>query len=315
MKEIDNILDRRKRSNTRRDQLNTSKPLNQKAKGVRVYEYYEANSSKTKKPNNNGKTTSVYVAKTLSENFNRTTPGQRGKLSFITARPKRPLKQQVSEVDDLADDQYFYNQLAKQNPTTNQMGTKAVVGKANYNKILNENVKLGKIRNPYMHYVMEILKPVREDVNEDIYDDYGNTDMDDKDVEMYDNHNHNEGALYQTSPIIPYGVNKFRHSQRVPYNKYPFMCNHYQQKAKPKKKKPKHVQFIDVLHIPQTNRSTHKRKRPEQIMITKLLETPDQLHAEIDKIFKNKFKNNGKRPNDKSHWELRIIPNNDDDYT
>lgn len=75
-------------------------------------------------------------------------------------------------------------------------------------------------------------------------------------------------------------------------------------------KKTKHRKLKNVELIPQHDQyPNHNYAKSEKIFVSKLLESPDQLHEEIDNIFTNEFHGRGKKGKaDKSHWELRIMP-------
>lgn len=85
-------------------------------------------------------------------------------------------------------------------------------------------------------------------------------------------------------------------------------CNNPSHIHPKKKTKPRKLKNVEL--IPQHNQyPNHNYAKSEKIFVSKLLESPDQLHEEIDNIFTNEFHGRGKKGKaDKSHWELRIMP-------
>lgn len=78
---------------------------------------------------------------------------------------------------------------------------------------------------------------------------------------------------------------------------------------------PKHTQVMTNSHgFKQSTTVVEHKPKParshqfERIMVTKQLTGPEELHAEIDKIFEKKDRNYDKFGHGKSHWELRIVP-------
>lgn len=79
--------------------------------------------------------------------------------------------------------------------------------------------------------------------------------------------------------------------------------------------------FTEIVNIHPKKKSirpkkihTIKHKKTNRIVETRKFHEPEQLYAEIDKIFDQKQRNYAKRGHDKTHWELRILPRHYEDY-
>lgn len=268
----------------------------QNAEGARVYEYYESSSSKTIKPKiRNGMSETLYRAKVKTKNIAQTVPRLRGRLN---TRPiiKRPEKEN-DEIEDLKNDQYFYHQLEKNKFTTESSEEVEKVHPIRPN--VNREVVFYHGNNGEKSSKQKHNANFKDDEYDD-YEDYGDVDSENDDVEMYGN--------YRDEPS-PLRGGQLGSLNRPNYRKD---CNDSNQRHKCR---------FGVLNIrpppPGPARPiaiSTKHKQSERITVMKRLQTPDELHAEIDKIIAKKTKNYDKRGHDKSHWELRIVPNRYEDY-
>lgn len=305
-----------------------------------MYEYYESQriktKTKTKKPNRpNRMTTAIFTSQTIKKGR----PLHRKKQR----KPKPPIRE-ASELEDLLNDQYFYDQLEKNKPT---MESSADVEQIPNDPQVNRDIifyhsphfpKGKQHKGDVTQYYG--VKLNNDDVQTDTYDDYGEmAEMPDKDVEMHDAADNSTEKPYRPIPIIIYDGT----SIGKPLNGYPRPNIHHPRpnihhprpniqhpRPRPKckgKKNPKHlnhtIKFSKPLFVanlnnsPKSNEYEHKtsyKKRYENIQVTKQLSSPEELHAEIDKIFNAKYRNYDKRGHGKSHWELRIFPLPQDDY-
>lgn len=286
------MLKRRKRSRSFQDD-------EKKSKGVKVYEYYESKRTKSKKPKNHGMTTTVYTSQTVDDDEN--VPKHRERLTFrrLPPPPPPPHSFEASEVEDLADDQYFYDQLEKTRPLTES----SIEVEHVYNERPHVNrevafhgsgMRRGKHRQKSAN-IRGHADVALEDV--DVYGDYGEMVMPDRDVEMHETFEKNthESHVHQPSQY-PYD-NRMKSRKRYRSNSNPLKHNAKLSQSHRTRKKQ-----VFIVHKPTND------KKFEKIMVTKKINTADQLHDEIDKIFETKNKYYDKRGHDKAHWELRIVP-------
>lgn len=309
-----NLLKRRKRSHSFDDG-------EKKSKGVKVYEYYESKRTKSKKPSNHhDMTRTVFTSKTVTAKEKE--PKHRERLT--TYRKPRPHEFEASEMDDLANDQYFYDQLEKNKPSTESNADVEHV----YEKRPNPNREVvfyqggnGRKRGKHRQKFNANIQTGHV-VDEDIFGDYGEMVMPDRDVEMHDTYEKNTKESHVHDPAqysYDERVRQKKRHRRPSCNNYNPMIedggliygtnshglphNHQSLQNYPNVQHPnsQHHKTV-IVHQPV------RKKKFERIMVTKKLTSPDELHAEIDKIFEMKNKHYDKRGHDKSHWELRIMP-------
>lgn len=285
------------------------------------------------KPNRHGEMThAVYTMKTESKTGNngRGKPKRRQKVTYLTSR-RRPTPMSddfdasdhvASEVDDLANDEFFYEQLEKNRPTTESSEeveeVQEVRPHVNRDVVFvqgKKNHMRGKQRQQITR--LNIPNPTFTQVKDDTYNDYGEMEMPDADVEMHDTFEPNTKEGYMQFPNVDVNQPPIRHTnvgqpQYVPH-----------QRPKCKKKRPMTIRPApSIIQRTQVRLTGNKNKptqtthsdepddgqRFERIKIMKKLSTPEELHEEIDKIFQMKNANYDKRGHHKSHWELRIVP-------
>lgn len=315
------MLKRRKRSHDYDDG-------EKKSKGVKMYEYYESKRTKSKKPNHRDMTTTVYTnTKTIIGKDKE--PKHRERLTIYRKPQPQPHEYDASEADDLANDQYFYDQLEKNKPTTESGADVEHVHGKRPNPNPNRDVvffhggngnKRGKHR--LKNANIQISTHTDGTQDEDIFGDYGEMIMPDRDVEMHDTYEKNTKEFHVHRPA-QYAYDEKLRPKKI---RRPPTCI----TQNPIIQSPRHTDVINSHGLPhnhqplsnQENLKHHKtvivhqpvRKRKfERIMVTKKLSSPDELHAEIDKIFQTKNKHYDQRGHEKSHWELRIVPQRYDD--
>lgn len=287
-----------------------------------------------KKPNRHRHMTSaVYTMRTESKLGKNGQPKRRERLTYLTTHKKpkseefEPSDHIASEVDDLANDDFFYEQLDKNKPTTESSveveEVHEVQPHVNRDVVLihgSKDKRRGKQHQKMIHFNYESPKATQQP-NDDIYDDYGEMEMKDADVEMHDTFEQNtkEGHAQHANDGR---LNK-------PLNFAPVMHTydarpHYipTQRPKSRKKNPPRSN-ARPRPTPSTNQNRHiptrkskvnnlnpptQKQKYDQIKITKKLNSPDELHAEIDKIFQKKNANYNKRGHQNAHWELSIMP-------
>lgn len=123
--------------------------------------------------------------------------------------------------------------------------------------------------------------------DEDTYDDYGYMDLDDADEEMQMSYENDERDQHENVKSL---------------------------RRKPKNQFQSHSHSYDILKTHSKGQPTRNGKHYERLMVTKKLNTPEELHEEIDKIFLTKDKNYEKSGHGNSHWELRIVPKRYEDF-
>ncbi|XP_055300594.1 uncharacterized protein LOC129567565 [Sitodiplosis mosellana] len=280
-------------------------------------------------------TTTVYTSsKTVTANDK--DPKHRERLA--TYRKPRPHDfeasdiPEASEADDLANDQYFYDQLEKNKPPTEiNADIEHVYEKRpnpNRDVVFYHGTNGGRRGKPRQKQANIQIANVESTRDGDIFNDYGEMVMPDRDVEMHDTSEKNTKESHvhgpaqysydakmrpkkrrrpscnNSNPIMhSYGTN----SHGLPYNHKLLPNDGAVQQQNLQNQNLKHHKTV-VVHQP-----VRKRKF-ERIMVTKKLSSPDELHAEIDKIFETKNKHYDKRGHDKSHWELRIVPHHYDEH-
>lgn len=286
------------------------------------------------KPNRHGEMTqAVYTMKTESKigDNDRGKPKRRQKLTYLTSR-RRPVPTTdddfdapdhvASEVEDLANDEYFYEQLEKNRPTTERSEEVEEVHEVRPH--VNRDVvfvqgKKNQMRGKQRQQMTRLNFPNAPftAVKDDTYNDYGEMEMPDADVEMHDTFEQNTKEGYMQFPSDNVNQPPIRHKN--------VGQPHYVPHQRPKCRKKRPIK-LNARPAPSTIQSTQIRvngnkptkairsdepadeRRFERIEITKQFSTPDELHAEIDKIFQLKNANFNKRGHHKSHWELRIMP-------
>lgn len=307
-----------------------------RSKGVKTYEYYESKRTKSrKKPKHGDMTTTVFTSsKTVTANNK--DPKHRERYATYQQRQPHDLfhvadPSEASELDDLANDQHFYDQLEKSKPSTvSSADVDHVYEKRrhpNHEVVLYHGANGGR-RGKQRKKSANIQTANVDTRDRDIFGDYGEMVMPDRDVEMHDTYEKNTKESHVLGPAHYSNHKKLRPKERrqpICINPNPLIHtygtsshstphNHrppsnlenipHQQLQHPNQK---HQQSI-IVHQPVRN------KQFERIMVTKKLSSADQLHAEIDKIFETKNKNYDKRGHDKAHWELRIVPQRYDEH-
>lgn len=300
------MLKRRKRSHNYDDG-------EKKSKGLKVYEYYESKRTKSKKPNHRDMTTTVYTNKKTVIGKDKE-PKHRERLTTY----RKPQSHEYDEVDDMANDQYFYDHLEKNKPTTeSNADVEHVHGNPNRDVVFyhggNGN-KRGKHRNKYANIQISTNADGTQD--EDIFGDYGEMIMPDRDVEMHDTYEKNTKESHVHGPAQYSNDGTLRPKK----GRRPICIT-----QNPIVQSPRHTDVTNSHGLPHNHRplpnnqnlKNHKtiivhqpvrKKKFERIMVTKKLSSPDELHAEIDKIFEMKNKHYDQRGHGKSHWKLRIVP-------
>lgn len=239
----------------------------------------------------------------------------------------------ASEVDDLANDQFFYDQLEKNKPSTESNADVEHVHEKRRNP--NHDVvyhggnghKRGKHRQKSANFQNGHASGLQD---EDIFGDYGEMVMPDRDVEMHDTYERNTKESHVHGPAqYSYDGNVRPKKRRRPTcnNPNPIVHGTNSQVSVPHNHQPlqnhpdlnhqnlQHHKTLSGRHSVHhlVHEPVHKRQF-ERIMVTKKLSSPDELHAEIDKIFEQKNKHYDKRGHEKSHWELRIVPKRYDEH-
>lgn len=318
-----NNLDRGKRS-TRRQKVRVV--TEEKPKDIEVYEYRETShkgSDNNPKHKKRGQTkTSVYNFRFESDDLNRTVPRQRENI-FIRKPKVERVEGEAYELEDLANDDYFFEQLSK-GQHASESGSESVEAINPKNAHENREVILlqipadqkpaekHRIRKRPKVYIK--LAPIKE---EDIYDDYGVMDIENASEEMQNSFEKEENIRAANLEVLKRSCGRTNCSSRKlkPKPKPSPQPKPQQRPILKLKPKQESVHVTEVLNVPPTHRQRSKSKRFERIVQTSKLDNPDELHDEIDKIFETKDKNYGKRGHDNSHWELRIVPKRYDDYT
>lgn len=284
-----------------------------------------------KRPNRHRQMTSaVYTVKTESKSRKNGQPKRSERLTHLTSQ-RRPKKEEsepsdhiATEVDDLANDDYFYEQLDKNKPTTESSEEVEEVHEVqphvNRDVVFihgSNNKGRGKPHQKMIHFNNE--RPQLTHVNDDMYGDYGEMEMPDADVEMHDSFEPNtkEGhAQHTNGGRFNKPLNSVLHTYDARQHNIPT------QRPKCRKKSPlkpnsrptltpnmNQNKQIPTRKIKVTNSNPNvKKPKYDRIQITKQLNSPDELHAEIDNIFQKKNANYNKRGHQNSHWELRIVP-------
>lgn len=306
-----------------------------------VYEYYESKTTRMKRPNRHrGMTSAVYTVKTESKTGKNGQPKRRQRLRYMMAnrRPKseefEPFDHVASEVDDLANDEYFYEQLEKNKPTTESSAdvedVHLIQPHVNRDVVFIQGTnkkRRGKQRQQTTRF--NYKSPQVASGNEDMYNDYGEmVEMPDADVEMHETFEQNTKEGNMKHPIGGRLNRPFNHP--VKPSNHPVMHSsggrqqHHiptqqtTQKPKCRKRRPTNTfvrpSFNQNKRTPNNGskqiagNSSVRKPKFDQIKVTKKLNNADELHAEIDKIFLKKNANYDKRGHQNSHWELRIVP-------
>lgn len=289
----------------------------EKPKDIEVYEYRETSHKGSDNPKHRKrgqKKTSVYNFRFESDDdMNRTSPMHRENI-FIRKPKVEHVEGEAYELEDLANDDYFFEQLSKGQhySESDSESIEAVSPKKSHEnrKVIllqiphDQKTEKHRLRNRPKVYIK--LAPIKD---EDTYDDYGVMDIENASEEMQNSFEKEENIRAGNLKVVKGSCGRTN-------------CNPRKLKPKPKpspkpKLKPKQesVHVTEVLNVPPVHRQRSKSKSFERIVQTSKLNTPDELHHEIDKIFETKDKNYEKRGHDNSHWELKIVPMRYDDYT
>lgn len=181
-------------------------------KGVKVYEYYESKRTQTRRPNHRDITKAVFKSSTKTKSGADGKPKHSEHLTIQTSHRKpKPAKEfessdEADEIDDLADDDFFYEQLNKRRPTTESSDEVESVHDAQPH-VNREVVFVHGIQTKQKAKQREKTKDSSEHTElTDDYDDYGEMEMPDADVEMHDTSEQNtkEGHMQHNA-----GDNKF----------------------------------------------------------------------------------------------------------
>lgn len=293
----------------------------EKPKDIEVYEYRETSHKGSDNPKHRkrGQTkTSVYNFRFESDDMNRTSPRQRENI-YIRKPKVKHVKGEAYELEDLANDDYFFEQLSKGQRSLDSDSESVEDSHENHEVILlqvpaDQKTEKHRIRKRPKVYIK--LAPI---IQEDTYDDYGIMDLENASEEMQNSFEKEENIRAENLKVVnrPCGRSLNCNIMRKLKPK-PNASPKPKAKAKPiLKLKPKQesVHVTEVVNVPPVHRQRSKSKRFEKIVQTSKLDTPDELHDEIDKIFGTKDKNYEKRGHDNSHWELKIVPKRYDDYT
>lgn len=269
-----------------------------KSKGMKVYEYYESKRTRSKKPSHHDLTTTVYTTKTV--NGRDKEPKYREKLVYT-----EPDEHKASELEDLANDQYFYEQLEKNRPPTESSVEVEQVHelRPNVNRdvvfLQGSGKKRGRNRQKLAH-IYKRPAHIGAIIDEDEYGDYGEMVFPHRDVEMHDTFEKNTHESHVHAPA------QYSHDGSTGLRKRRPKCN----LCTPSKQSAR-LQYGNNSYNQQKSVYVHRpknKKHFERIMVTKKLNGADELHAEIDKIFQMKNQNYNKPGHSKAHWELRIMP-------
>lgn len=307
-------------------------------------------------------TTMMYTSKTVVGKNKK--PKHREQLTRIHIRPKPTDEFDATEIEDLTNDQYFYDQLEKNKPSTessaeiehfhepqaNPMYDVDLFHNSNGNKREKNRQKPIKVHGNLANLEQQpvLIGGIKDDDDDDVYGDYGEMLMPDKDVEMHETFGKNTKEAYMNTPVqysygeTPHGkkrrkpnCNKSNHRHHPRIHKHrPTAHKHHPTTNKQQVYYPPIITHLPTAQngknpiatsahsVPPPNHHNHKmvtmipaprKKKFERIMVTKKLTSPDELHAEIDKIFEMKNKHYGRHGHGKSHWEFRIMPQRYDD--
>lgn len=236
---IDNELKRRKRrARARNDDaeveggdddaaaVRTPRP-SRRPKGIKLYEHYESKRTKSRKPSVYNTTLEVRT-ETTNTKIRDGQPRRRAKLTYDLTH-RKPKSDEIegddptSEIEDLTDDDFFYAQLERRRPTTESSDEVEQVKDEQPSHVnrdivyvhgLNHNKRRGKQRQKFAQISSDAA--ILADINEDTYDDYGEMEMPDSDVEMHDTYEPNtkEGHMQQA---VNYAPLRPAYDQRPPY--------------------------------------------------------------------------------------------------
>lgn len=299
----------------------------EKPKDIEVYEYRETSHKGSDNPKHRkrGQTkTSVYNFRFESDDMNRTSPRQRENI-FIRKPKVKYVPGEAYELEDLANDDYFFEQLSKGQDSSESVSESMEEispkdSHENREVILlqipaDQKTEKHRIRKRPKVYIK--LAPIKQ---EDTYDDYGVMDLENASEEMQNSFEKEENIRAKNLKVVkrPCGRTNCNINRNIKPKLKPKPTP--KPKAKPKpilKLKPKQqsVHVTEVVNVPPVHRQRSKSKSFERIVQTSKLDNPDELHDEIDKIFETKDKHYEKRGHDNSHWELKIVPKRYDDYT
>lgn len=207
-------------------------------KGVKIYEHYESKRTKSRKPSIHNVTQEIRT-ETTNTKVQIGQPKRRAKLSYdLTHRNRKPEYDEIeigddrtSEIEDLTDDDFFYAQLEKRKPTTESSDEVEQVKEEQPPHVnrdivfvhgLNHDKRRGKQRQKFAQINSDAA--ILADINEDTYDDYGEMEMPDTDVEMHDTYEPNtkEGHMQQAvDSKYNYGPVRPSYEQRPPYAPVP----------------------------------------------------------------------------------------------
>lgn len=314
-------MERGKRS-TRRQKVRVV--TEEKPKDIEVYEYRETSHKGSENPKHRkrGQTkTSVYNFRFESDDMNRTSPKQRENI-YIRKPKIAHVDGEAYELEDLANDDFFFEQLSKGQhsfESDSESAEEVSPKKSNEDREVillqipaDQKTEKHRIRKRPKVYIK--LAPTKE---EDTYDDYGVMDLENASEEMQNSFEKEENIRSENLKVMkrPCGRTNCNPRKLKPKQKPKPIPK---QKSKPTllKLKPKEesVHVTEVVNVAPVHRQKSKHKSFERIVQRSKLNTPDELHDEIDKIFETKDKNYERRGHENSHWELKIVPKRYDDY-
>lgn len=187
-------------------------------KRVKIFEHYESKRTKARTPSfhNASETYTETETETIKEKPKAAHPKRRGKFTYDATHRKPESDgsdatdgdEHNSEIDDLNDDDFFYEQLEKRKPPMESSDEVEEVKdeQPNVNRDvvfvhgLNHNKRRGKQRQKFAQISSDAA--ILADINDDTYDDYGEMELPDTDVEMHDTYEQNtkEGQMMYGPP-------------------------------------------------------------------------------------------------------------------
>lgn len=199
-----------------------------------MYEHYESKRIVSRKPSTRNVTKEIHgeTARTKSRNGH-------PKIRIKLPEYRKPESEEIettdgddptSEIEDLNNDDFFYEQLDKRKPTTESSAEveKVKEVKPNVNRDvvfvhgLNYHKRKGKQRQKFTRINSDAA--ILADINDDTYDDYGEMELPDSDVEMHDTYEPNtkEGQMQQfDNNKYNYGMVRPNYEQRPSFAPIP----------------------------------------------------------------------------------------------
>lgn len=301
-----------------RNNRNTSK--------FRIYEYFE--SKKSTKPKLNGMTQVIHRTRNSQlkesplENANQNQPPKRG-LPRRRERPayRRPVvttESSVSEMEageaaDLANDEFFFEQLEKQTSSEESDEEETILPKQ---QEVDKEVVYYQNRGARNRFnngkeFSEDFKNVDYDDDSDYYDDKNEKNiMEHVYIDPYD-------ADYDTETVVlppPKAPARKHKPKRSKFNEYSYRNHNHDPLIDEKDFRMTEIRNMHLPSSPLPPRRFHSRTQNEKIIMTKRFHSPEELYAEIDKIIEAKKRNYDKRGHDNARWELKIVPRRYEDY-